>query len=100
MVEEEAREDCEALNEYAPQDKTLPEFPYTEIRDAGGDLFPSYDAALRAGFDAPQVWAVIGGDLESFCWTYCAGPHLVNVLGYVATKEHHTGGECFDDWSL
>ena len=100
MVEEEAREDCEALNEYAPQEEALPEFPYTEIRDAGGDLFPTYADALRAGFDASQIWAIMTGELGSFCWTYCAGPHFVDVLGYVATTERHTGGECFDDWSL
>ena len=75
-------------------------FPFDEIRaKPHGDYFDSVSDAMEAGFDLDQIWSVVHGDDNSYCY----GPHLhyVNLLGYVCTNERHDGNTYYievDDW--
>ncbi len=65
-------------------------FPFDEIRaEPNGDYFDSVADAMAAGFDLDQVWSVVHGDGDSYC--YGPSHHYVNLLGYVATTERHDG---------
>jgi hypothetical protein len=62
------------------------EFPFEEIREVNGDYFRTRAAVKKAGFEDSQTWSVIECD-----GAYSFGPphHYVNLLGYIATTEHH-----------
>jgi hypothetical protein len=62
------------------------EFPFEEIRTEDGDYFRTRKQVEEAGFEDSQTWSVIECD-----GAYSFGPphHYVNLLGYIATNEHH-----------
>ena len=64
------------------------EFPFNELRTPTGDYFSSRLEMEIAGFQDSQMWSVVESDGQ-----YSFGPphHIVNLLGYVATAEHHDG---------
>lgn len=64
------------------------DFPFTEIRQPSGDYFDNVQQALDAGYALTQIWSVVESD-----GAYSYGPvgHVVNLLGYIATAEHHDG---------
>jgi len=69
------------------------EFPYEEIRkEPDGDFFDSIEEAKALGFAESQIWSVTECD-NSFA--YGPSHHWVNLLGYVATVEHHDGKTYF-----
>lgn len=84
------------------------DFPFDEIRDTDGNLFPSLAKAREAGFNDDQIWSVVEGDSEeemdpndpdyepSSTWVYGPSHHYVNVLGYVATNERHDGDTYYE----
>ena len=79
-----------------------PEFPYEEIRNARGDYFDSWDEVLAAGYEETQIWCVTSGESEQGNWEgtwfcYDNNPHFVNVLGFMATKEHAKPGEQYNE---
>ena len=68
------------------------EFPYEEIRKDTGDFFDSIAEAKAAGFKESQIWSVTEYE-DTF--TYGPSRHWVNLLGYVATVEHHDDNTYF-----
>jgi hypothetical protein len=64
------------------------DFPFEEIKDKHGDYFKSVGHAIKAGFNENQIWAVTEED-----GTFIYGPnhHYINLVGYIATQEHHDG---------
>ena len=80
------------------------DFPFKEIRDANGDLFPAATAALyTTGFDYNHIWALIEGEdgekdgYRTGSTTYGPPHHSVNVLGFIATKEAHDGDTYYEE---
>ena len=69
------------------------DFPYAAIRDPSGDYWPTIDACLAAGYERSQVWSVTVTDTDEdnddSVWCYGPAHHYVNLIGYVATTEHH-----------
>lgn len=68
------------------------EFPFEEIRKDSGDFFDSIEEAKAAGFEESQIWSVTECE-DTF--TYGPSRHWVNLLGYVATVEHHDDNTYF-----
>ena len=84
----------------------MAEFPYEEIRqEPDGDYFDSIKQMEDKGFQPSQMWSVIhtcdkdqNGKQVNY-YTYAPSfiaktarwpeHHYINLLGYVATKEHH-----------
>lgn len=62
------------------------DFPFEEIRTESGDYFDYIWQLRDLGYADTQIWSVTEHD-----GTWCYGPsrHWVNLIGYVATKEHH-----------
>ena len=79
--------------------KTSEEFPYEEIRKDSGDYFDSIQEMEDAGFEESQMWSVTCADGDHGATFYCYGPrnHWVNLIGYVATKEHHDGDTYYEE---
>jgi len=70
------------------------EFPFEEIRDKNGDYFRRPIDLIELGYKLSQIWSVTENDN-----TFSYGPphHVVNVLGFVATKEHHNSKTYYHD---
>jgi len=62
------------------------DFPYAEIRKRNGDYFDTSLEAEQAGYAETQIWSVTKSDGP---YTYGPSFHYINVLGFIATKEHH-----------
>lgn len=80
------------------------DFPFEEIRRADGNFFDTPSEAAAAGYDHDQIWSVVitddmtdervngdgvRGRYETTTFTYGPIGHIVNLEGYVATKERH-----------
>jgi hypothetical protein len=77
------------------------DFPYDEIRRDDGNYFDSWKEVKAAGYAKTQTWCITTGDSEHGTWfCYDSSPHFVNVMGYVATKEHAKPGECYEELLL
>ena len=75
------------------------EFPYEEIRDPDGNYFLYYEDVIDAGYCEEQVWTVVSTDTDEGIWfAYDSTRRIVNVLGYIATKEHAVPGECYEEF--
>lgn len=70
-------------------------FPFQEIRQETGDLFPTLQEAKAAGYDEDQIWSVTEGDDD--VWCYGPPQHYVNLLGFVCTKERHDGQTYYEE---
>jgi hypothetical protein len=70
------------------------EFPFEEIKDVNGDYFTSVTHALEHGFDENQVWSVV---IEDDVWVYGPSHHYINLIGYIATEEHHDGDTYYEE---
>ena len=64
------------------------DFPFDEIRDENGDYFDTAQDVMNAGHSITQVWSV---SEEAGVFTYGPHHHYINVIGFVATREHHDG---------
>jgi len=77
------------------------DFPFDEIRDATGNYFASVADAKKAGYQESQIWSVAIGDGEGpngeDVYTYGPSFHYVNVMGYIATNEHHDDETYYDE---
>lgn len=82
----------------------MAEFPYEEIRqEPDGDYFDSIKQMEDKGFQPSQMWSVIhtcdedqnGREVDYY--TYGPKHHYINLLGYVATKEHHDSATYYDE---
>ena len=69
------------------------EFPYAELRTPTGDFYDCMEDMHHAGFEESQMWSVTEGEDEDGETTWCYGPvhHYINLLGFIATAEHHDG---------
>ncbi|MAD95695.1 MAG: hypothetical protein CML33_09410 [Rhodobacteraceae bacterium] len=71
------------------------EFPFDEIRDSNGDYFETITQAMvQTGLGSNHIWSVTCDDHEKDDWqVFITGPkhHIVNLLGYVVTREPHDG---------
>jgi len=69
------------------------EFPFTELKTPTGDYYDNRIEMERAGFVESQMWSVTDADDDDGSEYLCYGPvhHYVNLLGYIATAEHHDG---------
>ena len=69
------------------------EFPFTELRMHTGDYYDNKTQMEHAGFVESQMWSITDADEEDGSEYYCYGPvhHYVNLIGYIATAEHHDG---------
>ena len=78
------------------------DFPFDEIRDATGNYFASVADAMKAGYQESQIWSVVIGDgvgpNGEDVYTYGPSHHYVNVMGYIATKEHHNNETYYDEF--
>lgn len=70
------------------------DFPFNEIRNETGDYFASVTEAINAGYQKSQIWSV--ADSEG-AYTYGPSHHYVNVIGYVATTEHHDDNTYYEE---
>ena len=69
-------------------------FPFEEIREKWtGDFFNAPSDALKEGYSLSQIWSVATypSGLRNTRFIYGPSLHYMDVLGYVATKEHHDG---------
>lgn len=66
-------------------------FPFTELRKPDGDYFTAPAEALRCGFVPTQIWSIVESDEDGLWYVYGPSTHYVNIIGYVATAEHHDG---------
>ena len=77
------------------------DFPFDEIRHKTGDYFRSIGEAIKAGYQESQIWSVAIADGEGpngeDVFTYGPSFHYVNVMGYVATKEHHDDNTYYEE---
>jgi hypothetical protein len=79
------------------------DFPYQEIKTKDGDYFSTVQEAKDLGFKVKQIWSVAvvddedenGKEFTSYC--YQPPCHIVNVIGYVATKEAHDHDTYFEE---
>ena len=71
------------------------EFPFEELRKPSGDYFDSWQDAKDHGYDDDQIWSVVHGDEDTFCY----GPphHFVNHIGHIATSERHDGNTYYEE---
>jgi len=76
------------------------EFPFNQIHGDDGDFFHRPADLKARGYAESQIWSVVVTDEDESLdpdddrWIYYVyGPsgHYVNVLGYIATEEHHDG---------
>ena len=69
------------------------EFPFTELKTPTGDYYDNRIEMERAGFVESQMWSVTDADNDDGSEYLCYGPvhHYVNLIGYIATAEHHDG---------
>jgi len=69
------------------------EFPFTELKTPTGDYYDNRTQMERAGFVESQMWSVTDADDDDGSEYLCYGPvhHYVNLIGYIATAEHHDG---------
>ena len=69
------------------------EFPFTELKTPTGDYYDNRIEMERAGFVESQMWSVTDADDDDGSEYLCYGPvhHYVNLIGYIATAEHHDG---------
>ena len=70
------------------------EFPFGEIRDQNGDYFNTAQDVMNAGHSITQVWSVSS---EGDYFTYGPHHHYINVIGFIATKEHHDGETYYEE---
>jgi hypothetical protein len=77
------------------------DFPFDEIRDENGNYFSSVADAMKAGYQKSQIWSVVHGDgvgpNGEDVYTYGPSFHYVNVIGYIATNEHHNNNTYYDE---
>lgn len=63
-------------------------FPYDPIHKDDGNFFNSVRDLIKEGYAKEQIWAVIiNDDYNSVTYTNDLRS-VVNVLGYVASKQH------------
>jgi hypothetical protein len=62
------------------------EFPFEELKKPSGDFFASWLEASLAGYKDCNIWSIVAGDISL---SYGPPHHIVNVIGFVATKEAH-----------
>ena len=69
------------------------EFPFTELKTPTGDYYDNRIEMEHAGFVESQMWSVTDADDDDGSEYLCYGPvhHYVNLIGYIATAEHHDG---------
>ncbi len=69
------------------------EFPFQELKTPTGDYYDNRIEMERAGFVESQMWSVTDADDDDGSEYLCYGPvhHYVNLIGYIATAEHHDG---------
>ena len=66
------------------------DFPFEEIKDKNGDYFNTAQDVMNEGHSLSQVWSVVEGeDGDNDVLSYGPYHHRINVLGFIATKEHH-----------
>ena len=83
------------------------DFPFEQIRDDGtpeGDYFHRPQDIRKLGYAESQIWSIVECDDEfredgQRISVYVYGPseHYVNVIGYMATKEHHDGNTYYEE---
>jgi len=87
------------------------DFPFEEVSRMGndgsccGDYADSPHELRKRGYVESQIWSVVGGDEEAIqedgtrlnFITYGPSGHYVNVIGYIATKEHHDGNTYYEE---
>ena len=75
------------------------DFPFEEIRKESGDFFSNIKEMEDLGFTEDQMWSVVCTDHDNGS-TYTYGPrdHIINLLGYVATKEKHDGDTFYEEF--
>jgi len=74
------------------------EFPFDEMRKHTGDYYDSQTEMARAGFKVSQMWSIVEAEDDDGAMYYYYGPvhHYVNLIGYVATNEHHDGETVYE----
>ena len=68
-------------------------FPFDEIRDKG-NYFLHLSPILELGYKRSQIWSVATPTIEEGSpvhsqFVYGPSHHFVDVIGYIATEEHH-----------
>ncbi len=64
------------------------DLPFGIIKNPNEDYFDSVAEAQEAGFSLNQIWSVTE---EDDVFTYGPSGHIINLIGYIATKETHDG---------
>lgn len=75
------------------------EFPFTELKRPDGEYYHAPDEMLRAGFVPSQMWSIVEAEGVDGSEWYVTGPatHYCNLIGYVATAEHHDGNTYYHE---
>ena len=76
------------------------EFPYQTLMMPTGDYYDNKQQMEAAGFAETQMWSVTEGSSDDGSEWFCYGPvdHYVNLIGYVATAEHHDGDTYYEEF--
>ena len=74
-------------------------FPFTDLRMPDGDFYDNKTQLEQAGFVESQMWSVVEACNASGDELYIYGPvhHYCNLIGYVATAEHHDGNTYYQE---
>ena len=75
------------------------DFPFQELKTPTGDVYDNQAQMQLAGFDETQMWSIVEatGDDDSEWLIYGPVHHYVNLVGYVATAEHHDGETYYEE---
>ena len=75
------------------------EFPFNELKTPTGDYYDNRIEMERAGFQESQMWSVTAYIREDGSEYLIYGPvhHYINMLGYIATAEHHDGDTYYEE---
>jgi hypothetical protein len=72
----------------------LSDFPFEEIKTESGDYFETAQDVMNAGYSLSQVWSVIENE---DVFTYGPHHHYINLIGFIATKEHHNSKTYYNE---
>lgn len=66
-------------------------FPFTQLRKPDGSYYEAPDEMVRAGFVPSQMWSITELEEDGLWWVFGPADVFVDIVGYVATAEHHDG---------
>ncbi len=75
------------------------DFPFIQLKTPTGDYYDNRTEMALAGFQESQMWSIVEADADDGTEYLVYGPvhHYVNLIGYVATAEHHDSNTYYNE---